>query len=146
MPLLFDDLHEQKAARPKAAEPEPVLMPFRPAVPVVAMLGVIEDSFTCMDDSCGSGIHDIVSEERGQWFLRCWACGTGQWARAIKGHLKPQKAEFTFPSGDYAGLTIQQARQDDRGRAYVEWAAGEHQNPEVRTACQNHLDSIHAAP
>lgn len=143
MPLLFDGLHEQKAAKPKTAEPEPVLPAFRPSA---AILGVIEDAFVCLDDSCGSGIHDIVEESRSQWLIQCWVCGTGQWVRAIKGHLKPRKAEFTFPSGDYAGLTIQQASQDDRGRAYVEWAAGEHSNPEVRTACQNHLDSLQPAP
>lgn len=140
MAMLFG-IEKPKAAK---AAPEPVLPTFRPIVPAVAMLGVIEDSFTCPDDACCSGIHDIVSEDRGQWFIQCWVCGTGQRVRAIKGHLKPPAARFTFPSGDYAGMTIEQACGDERGRAYVEWAAQESQNPAVRTACQNHLDSAKA--
>lgn len=68
-------------------------------------------------------------------------CGTGQRVRAIKGHLKPRQAEFTFHAGDYAGLTISAVAGDPRGAAYIEWAAEEHASPAVRDACKSFLDS-----
>lgn len=98
-----------------------------------------------MDDSCGSQAFDIADEYRGEWFVRCAICGTGFYAKAIQGHLKPKGDGFVFNDGRFAGLTVDEAWSQPRGQDYVEWAAKSHHRQAVRTACQNHLDSLQAA-
>ena len=144
MSLLFDiPSEEPKKRRPVAAPKtpeEPVLVPIRKVQS--PPLGRIEDVHACPDDACGSGYHEIAEEDGGFWRLECLFCGTGQWVKAIRGYLKPKEAEFTFSSGDYAGLTIGAVWEDERGRGYVEWAAEEHPKPAVRAACKKHLDAL----
>ena len=115
-----------------------------PAVHLVAQkpLGVIDEAFVCLDSRCQAGIHDIVDEVDGKWLVECMFCGTGQWVKAIRGHLKPQ---FVFQNGDYAGQRIDAVAETPRGLAYVEWAAMEHKIEAVREACQKFLDSRSAA-
>ena len=147
--MLFDigpeDPSRGKKAKRKATKPEePAPVAAAPAVSYVAPkpLGVIDEAFECIDARCGASIHDIVEEIDGRWLIECMFCGTGQWVRAIKGHLKPQ---FVFPGGDYAGRRIDEVAETPRGLAYVEWAAAEHKSEAVRAACQKHLDSLRPA-
>jgi hypothetical protein len=145
--MLFD-IAPDEPSRDKKAKRRPAVVEkavaVAPAVPAVSHaaqrpLGVIDEVFECVDSRCCASIHDIVEDIDGRWLIECMFCGTGQWVRAIKGHLKPQ---FVFPSGDYAGRRIDEVSTTPRGLAYVEWAASEHKSEPVRAACQKHLDSL----
>lgn len=142
--MLFDlgpeDPVQQKKARRKAAAIAAEAVEPKPVVHWVAQkpLGVIDEVFECVDSRCQAGIHDIVDEVDGKWLIECMFCGTGQWVKAIRGHLKPQ---FVFQNGDYAGQRIDAVAETPRGLAYVEWAAQEHKIEAVREACQKFLDS-----
>lgn len=148
--MLFDigpkeDSGSKRSRRKPEVAKEPVVeAASAPVVHYVAQkpLGVVDEAFECLDARCRASIHDIVEEIDGRWLIECVFCGTGQWVRAIKGHLKPQ---FAFPSGDYAGRRIDEVAATPRGMAYVEWAASEHKSEAVRAACQKHLDSMRPA-
>jgi hypothetical protein len=107
-------------------------------------LGTIDGHYQCVDTACGAYAMDILDEHRGQWSLECAFCGTITTEPALVGHLAPQKEEFTFRDGRFAGLTISQAMEQPRGRDYVEWAAKDHTRPAVRAACRTHLDATTA--
>ena len=153
MALLFSDFHtdpsdevkkpkkRQSAAVPQADDVPAFEAPVRREHRI---LGQIEDVHRCADESCNAGIHDIIDESGGFWLIECVFCGTGQRVKAIRGHLKPKEDVFTFQSGDYAGMTIDEVCEDARGRAYVEWAADEHKVQAVRDACRKRLDAISA--
>jgi len=150
MSLLFnvmpdDPVQAKKKARKKiaAAAPEQDSVgEFLPSPPrPQRTLGSIEGMHVCADESCGAEIHDIIDEDGGYWVLECMFCGTKQRAKAIKGYLKPKEKEFTFPSGEYEGMSIIDVAAEARGMSYIEWAAEEHKNPSVKAACQKHLDS-----
>jgi hypothetical protein len=155
--MLFPDMHEDpvdagKAKKRKAREAEPgaaeslhgpIFTPELTAPP--KPLGRTEDMHECLDERCLGGYHEILDEHAGFWLLSCMFCGTMQRVRAIRGYLKPQQASFVFPSGDYAGMGISDVYADQRGRAYIEWAAGDHKNQIIKDACRTHLDTIRPA-
>lgn len=156
--MLFPGFHEDpadagKAKKRKRNEPAEAT-PERLNGPIFSLaataphraLGRTEDMHECLDDRCRSGYHEIIDEHAGFWLLECLFCGTMQRARAIRGYLKPRQASFVFPSGDYAGMAIADVYADPRGRAYVEWAAGDHRNQIIKDACRNHLDTLQPAP
>lgn len=156
MSMLFDvspteDQVRKKGARPrKAAEATPageeqaaapplppVLSQARPLLP----LGTIDHTYACPDTRCRAEFHDIVAEDDGDWLIQCGFCGTGQWVRAIPGHLKPREEQFTFRDGRCQGLTLDEAAAMSRGLDYIEWAAAEHPRDAVKNACQTWLDT-----
>ena len=141
-----DKKRKRSPARPVVEEAAAAVEPFwaRPAVQPVS-LGQIEDVFTCADESCGSGLHEIIDERAGAWSLLCMFCGTGQSVKAIRGYLKPKEDEFVFQTGDYAGLPISSVAADPRGLAYIEWAAEEHKSQPVKDACKKYLDAVRPA-
>jgi hypothetical protein len=154
--MLFDIAPEEPARKktparrakdvpPQAPEPEVQNSPSILGNYRTTNVGKIDGHFTCMDDSCGSQAFDIADEYRGEWFVQCAICGTGFHTPEIKGHLKPKTDGFVFNDGRFAGLTVEEAWREPRGQDYVEWAAKSHPRQAVRTACKNHLDSIHAA-
>lgn len=108
-------------------------------------LGRLDDVVVCIDQTCQAAAMDIWEEDGWQWYVECSFCGTGQWVRAIRGHLKPREREFVFNDGRFAGRTVAQAFAMPRGQDYVEWAAKSHQREAVRAACQKHLDSLRPA-
>lgn len=108
-------------------------------------LGRLDDTVVCLDQTCQASAMDIWDEDGWQWYVECSFCGTGQWVRAIKGHLKPREHEFVFADGRFAGMTVSQAVEQPRGLDYVAWAAKDHKRPAVRAACQKHLDSMRPA-
>lgn len=152
MSLLFDTSPEEPKRRPARREPK-VEAPPEPIVtavftyPAIAPrpLGRTEGVHTCPDSRCLSDYHEILDEDAGFWRLECLFCGTGQRVKAIRGYLKPREESFVFPGGDYAGMTPGDVWADPRGRAYVEWAAGEHKVQAVREACKRHIDAQSAA-
>lgn len=155
MALLFSDFHAdpsdavKKPKKRKDAvqkrQPEDDVPEFEaPARREYRIIGRIEDVHRCADESCGSGIHDIIDEGGGFWAIECMFCGTVQRVKAIRGHIKPKQDVFTFQAGDYAGMTIEDVYADPRGRDYVEWAAEEHKVQAVRDACRKHLDAVSA--
>lgn len=149
MKTLFEmpagDPADEKKGKKRKPEPkvEPEAVPeFRVSVPLAAMiLGTIDEGVVCVDQTCQATAHDIVEEAGGRWFVECAFCGTGQWIKAVKGHLKPQKGVFVFKTGDYAGQTIDAVGATPRGRGYLEWAAEGHKNPDVRAASKTWLAS-----
>lgn len=154
MTLLFDvspdeptrkrGSHKKSNARPTAQEKEPEKTPIYigelPARPILP-IGMIDHTYDCADGRCGTQCHDILHEESGDWYLSCVFCGTGQWVKAIKGHLKPQDRTFVLRDGRFAGLTLPEVEKQPRGMDYLKWAAESHPRPTVREACKKHLDA-----
>ena len=151
MPLLFDVSPEEptrkgsaRSRRPAAEETPkadefvpPVMTAERPLLPI----GRIDHTYACPDARCLAECHDIVAEDDGDWLIQCCFCGTGQWVRAIKGHLKPREQEFRFTAGTRQGMTIDEAAATPNGMDFVEWAATEHKSEAVKNACQTWLDT-----
>lgn len=104
-------------------------------------IGMIEHTYDCADGACGTQCHDILHEDAGQWYLSCVFCGTGQWVKAIKGHLRPREQEFVLRDGRFAGLTLPEVEKQPRGLDYLKWAAESHPRPTVKEACRKHLDT-----
>lgn len=151
--LFGDDLAVELKQR-KATEPPapPVFVP-KTSEPgrLAAFLGKCDDLHECADESCLSRCHDIADDAGGRWLIQCAFCGTSQWVDAIPGIIKkpaaPEVFEFPSATGErFPGMTIEDVLEQKSGVQYVAWAAKHHHDPAVRTACQNHLDSIHAAP
>lgn len=164
MSMLFDVSPSENQARKKggrlrkAAEATPAgkepgqSPPLPPMPPMLSQagpplpLGTIDHTYSCPDTRCRAEFHDIVSEDGGDWLIQCGFCGTGQWVRAIKWHLKPRAEQFTFRDGRCQGLTLDGAAAMPRGLEYIAWAANEHPREAVRTACKSWLDSRRVAP
>lgn len=153
MSLLFDvssdePIRKRGSAKRTGApqplsEPEPKKAPIyigesptRPILPI----GTIDHTYDCADAACGTQCHDILHEDGNEWYLVCAFCGTGQWVKAIKGHLKPQDRDFVLRDGRFAGLTLPEVERQPRGLDYLKWAAESHPRPTVREACKKHLD------
>jgi hypothetical protein len=133
--------------RGKKRKPEPTVEPeavpeFRVSVPLAAMiLGTIDEGVVCIGQTCQATAHDIVEESGGRWLVECAFCGTGQWIKAVKGHLKPQNGVFVFNTGDYAGQTLDAVGSTPRGMGYIEWSAENHKIDAVRVASKTWLAS-----
>jgi hypothetical protein len=152
MSLLFDispDEPTRKKSRPvkAAAHPNELAEPentrsFIGQLPTRAILpiGTIDHTYDCADAACNTQCHDILHDEHGEWYLSCVFCGTGQWVKAIKGHLKPRDQEFVLRDGRFAGLTLAEVEKQPRGLDYLKWAAESHPRPMVKEACKKHLD------
>jgi hypothetical protein len=136
---------QKRASTPQAApEKEPEKKPFYIGeLPTRAILpiGMIDHTYDCADAACRTQCHDILHEDGGEWYLSCVFCGTGQWVKAIKGHLKPRDQEFVLRDGRFAGLTLPEVERQPRGLDYLKWAAESHPRPTVREACKKHLDA-----
>jgi hypothetical protein len=104
-------------------------------------IGTIDHTYDCADGRCGTQCHDILFEDHGEWYLSCVFCGTGQWAKAIKGHLKPREQEFVLRDGRFAGMTLAEVERQPRGLDYLKWAAESHPRTMVKEACKTHLDN-----
>lgn len=148
MSLLFDVSPEEprrsKKERVKAAPAaEASAIAFRPPPAVAVILGRIDHTYQC--PSCAAECNDIIEDERGEWRLECVFCGTGQWVKAIKDHLKPRERGFVLHKGRFAGLTLDEVEAQPRGVDYIAWAAAEHPSPAVKDACKRHLDKTTAA-
>lgn len=111
----------------------------------IPLLGTIDHTYDCADGACGAQCHDILHEEGGEWYLSCAFCGTGQWAKAISGHLQPKEAEFVFRDGRFAGMTLPEAAMQPRGMDYIALSAQSHKRPAVREACKTYLDHVGTA-
>jgi len=107
----------------------------------IKALGRLDHVHECGDTLCRGSAHDIIHEDRGEWLIQCCFCHTAQWVPVIPGHLKPKQDEFVFRDGRFAGLSIDEALEQPRGRDYVTWAAANHPRPAVRDACKNHIDA-----
>jgi hypothetical protein len=150
--LLFDTSPQEpvnkKAGRKQRVKEAPITAPGMPLPPASAAapapLGVLDDSVACVDSRCRAQCHDIIDEIRGQWFIECVFCGTGQWVPAVRGHLPEPVAggDFVLRGGRFDGRTIAAAARDPRGMDYLRWAAKEHPRPAVQKACETYLASI----
>lgn len=103
-------------------------------------IGMIDHTYDCADGRCNTQCHDILFEDRGEWYLSCVFCGTGQWVKAIKGHLKPREGVFVLRDGRFAGLTLAEVERQPRGMDYLKWAAESHPRDAVKEECKKHLD------
>lgn len=131
-----------RVARLEETPPEAIEPVLKRSIPAATILGVIDDHFDCGDGACGARCHDIIEEEQGEWRIECAFCGTGQWVKAIKGHLKPKPQEFVLRDGRFAGLTFAQVAVQPRGADYIQWAAADHPRQIVREAAKKHLDTL----
>jgi hypothetical protein len=123
-------------------EPEkPVLLRTFQQDRAILPIGMIDHTYDCADAACGTQCHDILHEDGGQWYLSCSFCHTGQWVKAIKGHLKPQERTFVLRDGRFAGLTLAEVERQPRGLDYLKWAAESHPRPTVKEMCKKHLDA-----
>jgi hypothetical protein len=133
-----------QAVPQKESEKEPSFIgqfPTRPILPI----GTIDHTYDCADAACGTQCHDILHEDHGEWYLACAFCGTGQWVRAIKGHLQAREQAFILRDGRFAGLTLAEVEKQPRGLDYLKWAAESHPRSMVKEECKKHLDRIAAA-
>lgn len=157
MDTLFDIFADEPARdgrkRPSRARPESPAQAEKPAIykgdfattrPILP-IGTIDHTYDCADAACGTQCHDILHEDRGEWYLVCAFCGTGQWAKAIKGHLQAREQDFVLRDGRFAGLTFAEVEKQPRGLDYLKWAAESHPRDAVKAAAKKHLDS-RAAP
>jgi len=158
MSTLFElpqDDHKPRRMR-RQKEPSPVEKEqhtFSPAgtlEPPAKILGWLDYGHECVDERCRGSAHDIICEglsdidnngrKKPAWLIQCCFCGTSQWVPVIKGHLEPKPAEFTFPDGRFAGLTIDEAAERPQGVDCIRlWATTGHRRPEVKTACETWL-------
>ena len=153
MTLLFDispdePTRKRSRAQPAAAHPIEPEKPKKDPIYIggiapraILPIGMIEHTYDCADAACGTQCHDILYEDGGEWYVSCVFCGTGQWVRAIKGHLKPRGQEFVLRDGRFAGLTLPEVERQPRGLDYLKWAATSHPRPTVKEACKKHLDA-----
>ena len=153
MSLLFDvspdeptrkrSSQKRTAAPPAVPEKEPDKKPFY-ELPTRAILpiGMIDHTYSCADSACDTQCHDILHEDGGEWYLSCVFCGTGQWVKEIKGHLKPRDRDFVLRDGRFAGLTLPEVERQPRGLDYIKWAAESHPRPTVKEACKKHMDAL----
>lgn len=113
---------------------------------IAGRLGTVDDgTFACTHPRCGAGAHDILLEDGKEWLIACAFCGSMQWVKAIKGHLKPAPEEFRFRDGLFAGMTPAEASREPRGADYLSWAAESHPRPAVREAVKAYLDSLRSS-
>jgi hypothetical protein len=154
MTLLFDVSPDEPTRKrgshkkPNALQPAPEKQPEKSPIyigelPARAILpiGMIDHTFDCADAACGTQCHDILHEDGGEWYLSCAFCHTGQWVKAIKGHLKARDQEFVLRDGRFAGLTLPEVERQPRGLDYLKWAAESHPRSAVKEACKKHLDA-----
>lgn len=113
-----------------------------------SIIGRSEGHYTCADETCGSTQFDILDDWRGEWFIECMLCGTGQYAVAVPGVIETpdNAADFVFSDGRYEGLSIAEVSADDHGPVYLAWAAKSHKREAVRVACQKWIDSSAVQP
>ncbi len=157
MDTLFDVSPDEpvrsKGKRPARAQPvapaqEPeksVLLRTFQQDRAILPIGTLDHTYDCADGRCGTQCHDILHEDGGEWYVSCVFCHTGQWVKAIKGHLKPRGQEFVLRDGRFAGLTLPEVEKQPRGLDYLKWAAESHPRPTVKDACQRHLDKTSSA-
>lgn len=143
-PLEVPDERRKKQARRKKEEPA------KEASTLVhtrrrneSIIGRSEGHYHCADEACGSTQFDILDDWRGEWFIECMLCGTGQYAVAVPGVIETpdNAADFVFSDGRYEGLSIAEASADEHGPKYLAWAAKNHKREAVRVACQKWIDS-----
>lgn len=108
-----------------------------------SIIGRSEGHYTCADSACWSTQFDILDDWRGEWFIECMFCGTGQSVPAIPGVIETpdNAADFVFSDGRYEGMSIAEAAADEHGPKYLAWAAKSHKREAVRVACQKWIDS-----
>lgn len=113
-----------------------------------SIIGRSEGHYTCADEACGSTQFDILDDWRGEWFIECMLCGTGQSVVAVPGVIETpdNAADFVFSDGRYEGLSIAEVHADENGPAYLSWAAKSHKREAVRVACQKWIDSSAVQP
>lgn len=108
------------------------------------IIGRSAGHYECADSACGSTHFDILDEWRGEWFVECMVCGTGQNVPAVSGVIEtPDDAgEFVFADGRYEGMSVSQVSRDQNGPKYIAWASENHKREAVRNACKKWIDSI----
>lgn len=148
--MLFDTEPQKKAVRAKSVPPvadhkKTQSGPYYIGQTRSAILGKIDGFYECHDESCGADAFDIVDEYRGQWVVQCCFCGTSIRGAVVPGYLKPRGDGFVFDDGRFAGMTVEEAWLEPRGKDYVTWAAASHARQAVKDACKKHLDSIQPA-
>ena len=129
---------------PAAKSPEPEKTPIyigQTPTRAIKPIGALDGVHECPDETCRASAHDIIHEDDGHWLIQCCFCHTAQWVPVIKGHLKePDRDEFTFHAGRFAGMSISEVSVQARGLEYIKWATSEHKSSAVRAACKNWLD------
>lgn len=107
------------------------------------IIGRSDGHYACADEACQSTQFDILDDYRGEWFIECMLCGTGQTVPAVRGVIQtPDDAgEFVFADGKFEGFTMSQAAAAENGPTYIAWAAKSHKREAVRLACKKWIDS-----
>ncbi len=87
------------------------------------------DKHTCA--SCGYVSHDVIADEARYAILECISCGLvvrveplgrERPAPQTASERKAEAAVFRFPSGRFAGKTLQEADAEENGRRYLQFA------------------------
>jgi hypothetical protein len=159
MSLLFDisptdEPQPRKSKKPapkRQADAEAAKASFVPAFRRLAdFLGKIDGEVECLDQSCQGKCHDVTDKSRDQWRIECCCCGTGQWVDARE---EPESEDevgttqgcFTFPTGRFIGLRLEEAATHPRWAEYCKYAAKNHADQAVRETCQKWLADNPAA-
>lgn len=145
--LLFDTSEEVAKTKKKPRRDEPDALPATPApattVAVAAQpaIGTADDLFVCVDSRCKSGGFDVLAEDRGNWFIECIFCGTGQWVRKPRTTHQGESSQevFRFLGGKHPGKTIDEVAAEPHGLDYIRWAAADHKRQAVKDACKTWL-------
>lgn len=136
------------AKKPKARRGKAVAAPAAAAVVISArfrnetIIGRSEGHCQCADESCKSTQFDILDDWRGEWFVECMICGTGQYVPAVAGVIQApdDSADFVFSDGRFEGLAMAQVAASENGPTYIAWAAANHKREAVRIACKKWID------
>lgn len=152
MNYLFDvsptEVPDAKSKRSKSRKTQPSEAEPKAATVVSArfrnetIIGRSEGHCQCADESCKSTQFDILDDWRGEWFVECMLCGTGQYVTAVPGVIQTpdDAAEFVFADGRFEGLSMAQVAAAEHGQRYIEWAAASHKREAVRVACKKWID------
>lgn len=129
------------------SEPAFVHVPKRYEAGFQPIIGTIDHTYDCGDAACGTQCHDILREEKGQWYVVCAFCGTGQWVEALvvkeKKQAKPQDGVFRLQGGRFPGMTLDEVSLLDDGLGCIRWWAADKRasTPDsVRAAAKAWLD------
>lgn len=142
---------QRKRPAPMAVEPEkPSFSPTPKNSGIPRVLGKIDHTYQCIDQSCQATCSDIWSESGGYWYIECCFCGTGQYVPALIDDVEAEEQEdvFRFPAGgreEFVGMTLDEVSAAG-GDYYIEWAAGRCKDMAVRDAAKTWLASRPANP
>lgn len=141
---------QRRKSRKRAAEQpveseKPSFVPKPKSSGIHRVLGKLDHTYQCLDQTCQATCNDIWDEHDGYWYIECCFCGTGQYVPALIDDVEAEEQEdvFRFPAGgreEFVGMTLDEVSTAG-GDYYIEWAAGRCKDMAIREAAKTWLAS-----